>query len=107
MSEVKLGESIYIYRIDEGGKVIEGKGIVKKTSKKYGWIVAETDGENVTLDFRACQIKDDAMWSRCASRNVFIENMVEELMGKKEHYSMLLRETTKKINAVRNSVVYG
>lgn len=107
MSEVKIGESIYVYRLDDCGKVIEEKGVVKKTSKKNGWLVAETNGENLTLDFCACQIKNRVMWSRCASRNVFIENMVEELMNEKEQYSRLLQETNKRINSVRNSVVYG
>ena len=103
MADVRIGETVHVYSMAEDGRVVDRLGVVQSKSKLNGTIIIRLyDGQRMSLPFQAGSIAKDAMWSRAAKKNVYIELMLEILADRQEIYRHKLQATTRKIGVMRS-----
>lgn len=106
MTNAKIGETVHVYSMADDGRVLDRLGVVTGASKQNDVVMVRLDGGQImSLPYNPGRIVKDSMWSTAAKRNVYIEQMLEILMDRQEHYRERLRSTTRKISVMRSCVV--
>lgn len=102
MNEPRLGEPVYIYSMEETGRVVERTGVVSFKSRKNQTLVATLPtGQKLILNFCSGKIRNDSMWSRSPQKNVYIEKMLDILVERRDAFQNKARLTTSRIANIR------
>ena len=93
-------KTVRVYSIATDGEVIERIGIIsRKTDKNI--IVTLYGGQRMSLPKTPCVVRKDVMWSSYPCKNVYIEQMLEILVERRESYRSRLESTSRKIANIR------
>lgn len=96
----KVGASVYVYSLDDCGKVVERKATITSKGEKY-IVVRLYGGQMMSLAKTPRTICKDAMWTDASQKALYIDKMTEILHQRMEKHRDEIQSASRKLNNMR------
>lgn len=96
----KVGALVYVYSLDDCGKVVERKGTITNIGEKY-IVVRLYGGQMMSLTKTPRTICKDAMWTDVSQKALYVDKMTEILYQRMEKHRDKIQSAARKLKNMR------